>query len=190
MAWSILIKNCSFLDWTPLHLFSKSADEWYNCWQAVTLMYLKNLLRNIWVYIEIFDFWLQTCKYWPDLSTVWDINTLFSFYLLYIWSHRKIESLTRFIFLLSFLLKLSLEVQVMDFSSLTEKNILKALVCHQIVNTRSQEQGKLHRADKIATAKCKHYDATIFFIVESNKIQSGLLSRVKTAVKSEDWPYN
>lgn len=134
-------------------------------------MYVKNLIRNIWVSTEIFDFWLQTCKYWPDLSTVWDINTLFSFYLLSIWSHRKIETLTRFIFLLSFLLKLSLEVQVivpfvwinMDFSSLTENDILKALVCHQIVNTRLQKQGKLHRADKIATAKCKHYDATVFF---------------------------
>jgi len=51
----------------------------------------------------------------------------------------------------------------MAFSSLTANDILKALVCHQIVNTRSQKQGKL---DKIATAKCKHNDATVFFYLK------------------------
>jgi len=57
----------------------------------------------------------------------------------------------------------------MAFSSLTANDILKALVCHQIVNTRSQKQGKL---DKIATAKCKHNDATIFIYLLVKAIKS------------------
>lgn len=86
-------------------------------------------------------------------------------------------------------MQLWLLLAVICFLALNESDI-QSFVPQSDCDYEVTKHEKLHFADNITIAWSKHYDALFFFIVQSDKIHSGRLSRVEAAVKRRDWLYN